>query len=369
MKILIIGFSKIKYMPYMNFYLDNINVSANDVHLLYWNRDLKDEDTSSFDGIILHEFKCYQEDDVSKLSKLSSFKKYRSFALQVIKKNHFDFIFVLHTLPGVLIANNLKKNYFGKYILDYRDSTYESFPPFKKIVADLVKGSYATFVSSDAFRKYLPQSEEKKIFTSHNILLDSLNHRDEKEKCGIPSDKIRIAFWGFIRHEEINLEIIRKIAADSRFELHYYGREQQVAFNLKQYVNENGINNVFFHGEYKPEERYEFVRQTDIIHNIYYDNNTMLAMGNKYYDGAIFRIPQICMKGSYMAEKSTENGIGLACDPYEDDFSEEIFQYYISINPQEFRDKCDAETERVYSEFCNGSAMISKIDRCGDLVP
>ena len=46
MKILIMGFSKIKYMPYINFYLGNIDVAANDVHLLYWNRDLMPEDTT-----------------------------------------------------------------------------------------------------------------------------------------------------------------------------------------------------------------------------------------------------------------------------------------------------------------------------------
>ena len=45
---------------------------------------------------------------------------------------------------------------------------------------------------------------------------------------------------------------------------------------------------MFFHGDYKPEDRYTFVRNTDLIHNIYKDGNMMLAMGNKYYDGLIF---------------------------------------------------------------------------------
>ena len=63
---------------------------------------------------------------------------------------------------------------------------------------------------------------------------------------------------------------------------------------------------MFFHGEYKPEDRYTFVRSTDLIHNIYKDRNMMLAMGNKYYDGLIFYIPQLCMKGSFMGEKCAE---------------------------------------------------------------
>ena len=58
MKILIMGFSKIKYMPYINFYLGNIDVAANDVHLLYWNRDLMPEDTTVLKGVTLHSCAC-----------------------------------------------------------------------------------------------------------------------------------------------------------------------------------------------------------------------------------------------------------------------------------------------------------------------
>ena len=86
MKILIIGFAKIKYMPYMNMYLNNIDTEKNDVHILYWNRDLKEEDTSKLKNVTLHEFKCYQEDDVSKISKITSFVKFRKFALKELKK-------------------------------------------------------------------------------------------------------------------------------------------------------------------------------------------------------------------------------------------------------------------------------------------
>lgn len=361
MKILIIGFTKVKFMPYMNFYLDNIDTQANDVHLLYWNRDLQEEDLSSLEGVTLHEFRCYQEDDVSKLSKVTSFLKFRRFALKVLKEGFFDFVYVLHSLPGVLIADKLKKSYKNKFIFDYRDSTYEALPPFKKIVGDLVKYSYATFVSSDAFRVFLPESEREKTYTSHNLLTDSLNHRDDKEKYGIASDKIRVAFWGFIRHEGINLEMIKKLGADNRFELHYYGREQQIAENLKEFVKENNIDNVFFHGEYKPQDRYEFVKSTDIIHNIYYDNNTMLAMGNKYYDGAIFRIPQICYPDSFMGKTAEKNGIGCMLNPYDNDFADKLFDYYKNINREEFNRNCDKETESVVSEYISGCNLVKGI--------
>lgn len=361
MKILIIGFCKIKFMPYMNFYLDNIDVENNDVHLFYWNRDLKDEDTSFLKGVTLHEFCCYQEDDVSKLSKIKSFMKFRKRALKVIKENDFDFIYVLHSLTGVLIVDYLKKHYKNKFLFDYRDSTYEALSPFKKKVEELVRFSRVTFVSSDAFRVFLPNSENHKIFTSHNLLSDSLEHRDEKEKYGTISDKIRVAFWGFIRHEEINLEIIKKMGNDERFELHYYGREQQIAKNLKSFVRKNGYKNVVFHGEYKPEDRYEFVKNTDIIHNIYCDSNTLLAMGNKYYDGAIFKIPQVCFPGSFMGKVATESGIGFCCDPYKETFADDVYDEYRKIDHIQFNESCDKELKRVLEEYRMGVDIVSKI--------
>lgn len=360
MKILIVGFAKIKYMPYINFYLDNIG-KENDIHILYWNRDLKSESISKYSSFVLHEFQCYQEDDVSKISKINSFIKYRNYTKKVIQKENFDFIFVLHSLPGVLISDVLKKKYSGKYVFDYRDSTYEGFTPFKNIIGNIVKYSAATFVSSDAFRRFLPEECKEKIFTSHNMLMDSLSHRDEKEKHGTRSDKIRIAFWGFIRHEKINRELIKKIAADSRFELHYYGREQQVALNLKQYAKEICASNVFFHGEYKPEDRYEFVRNTDIIHNVYKDANMMLAMGNKYYDAAIFYIPLMSLQGSFMAETAQKAGIGFNINPYDDDFTANLFEAYKNVDKNEFVKRCDEELERVLAEYRSGAALIRKL--------
>lgn len=361
MKFLIMGFTKIKYMPYMNFYLDNIDKAKHKVHLLYWNRDIQNEDLSKCQDCTFHEFRYYQEDDVSKIYKVKSFAQYRIYAKKLIKTENFDFIFVLHSLTGVLVADTLKKHYKGKYIFDYRDSTYEVFSPFKNVVANLTRDSYATFVSSDAFRQFLPEDCKEKIYTSHNLLTDSLFHRDEKLLYSIKSDKIRIAYWGFIRHEEINRQIIKNLCNDERFELHYYGREQKVALNLKEYAKELHAKNVFFHGEYVPEQRYDFVRKTDIIHNIYCDANTMLAMGNKYYDGIIFRIPQLCMQGSFMGNCSEAAGVGLQCDPAFETFGDIVYEYYIKLDRDKFYKDCDLALNSVVGEIECGKTIIADI--------
>ena len=355
MKILLLGFAKLRIMPYMNFYLDSIDCERHEVHVLYWNRDLKNEDTSKYKGVIFHEFRQNQQDEVAKVKKLNSFIHYRNYANELLKSIPFDKVVILHSLPGILVLDTLIRRYAHKYILDYRDSTYEFFTPFRMLIHQLIKYSACTFTSSDAFRKYFPKKYEKKIYTVHNILVDSLSHRDYNK---VKSEKIRLAFWGQIRHEEINKKLIDRVGNDRRIELHYYGREQNIALNLKKYVGEKMFDNVFFHGEYVPEDRYEFVKKTDIINNIYCDGNMLLAMGNKYYDGLIFRLPQVCMVGSFMAELCEENGICCMLSPDDVDFSNKLVAYYKSLDMESFKNNADKALAKVLAEYESASKIL-----------
>lgn len=131
MKILFAGFSKIKYMPYMNFYLSAADRESSEVHVIYWNRDLADEDLSALAGVTLHEFRKSQPDDAPKLSKLKSFREYRKYALSVLDEVKPDRVVILHSLPGILLYGRLMREYSGRYIFDYRDYTYEGFPPYQ----------------------------------------------------------------------------------------------------------------------------------------------------------------------------------------------------------------------------------------------
>lgn len=357
MKILLVGPGKLKYMPYARFYLDNIDCTANEVHLAYWNRDCKPEDTTSYEGIHLHEFCCFMNNDEPLKTKFTNFKEYRKFCKSLLRQ-HFDLIIVMHSLSGMMIYDKLRLNHI-KYILDYRDSTYESRNRFfAKIVRGLAKHSIATFVSSDSFRRFLPENCSNKIYTSHNLLEDSLSHR-EYEK--IPSNKIRLAFWGFIRHVGVNKQIIDAVSKDIRLELHYYGREQKDALELKEYSKSIGADNVVFHGEYNPEDRYRFVAQTDIIHNMYSGANENMAMGNKYYDSIIFRIPQVCQVGSFMGEMCKRSGVGIELDSSDPSFTEKLVHYYKSLNKEFFNNACDVELERILKEYKEGQKVISKI--------
>lgn len=359
MRIFVVGPGKMKYMPYAHFYLDNMDWKAHEIHVAYWNRDEKTEDLSQFDGLHLHEFKKFMVNDASLKTKLRLFYWFRKFCVRLLKKYNFDYIIVLHSIPAVVLYDWLTRQFKGKYILDYRDSTYEpriSF--FKSAVGNIIKCSQVTFTSSDGFREYFPKDYMDRIITSHNLLEDSLQHRGYEKSV---SDKIRISFWGFIRHAELNKYLLDRIGNDKRFELHYYGREQIDALILKEYARSHSYGNVFFHGEYKPVDRYEFVKNTDLIHNIYLDCNMLRAMGNKYYDGIIFRIPQICFPNSQMSKMCEAGDLGVSLDPRENDFCDKLYNYYNGLDKLSFDQHCDKELERVMEEYKRGRKIIYDI--------
>lgn len=364
MKVLLIGFTKIAYMPYMHFYIDELKKNDCKIELLYWKRD-KNLDAEAPKDISTYMFEYEQEDSIPLRKKTRGFLRYRRYAKNILKRNKYDLVIVLHSTPGVLLYDLLQKDYKEKYILDYRDFTYENIKAYRKIIHNLVTNSYATFVSSDAYRKYMPECE--KIYTSHNLLISNLKMRNLFKDKNMNYKPIKIRFWGFIRHKNINTSIINKLANDNRFELHYHGREQETAKYLKRYCKDNKVRNVFFHGEYRSEDRFEFAKDTDLLHNIYEnDTKTINAMGNKYYDGIIFNIPQLCTEGSFMGEKINKRKIGLTVDPYSEKFADNIYEYYISINRNEIEKNCDLALDEIVNEYRDGLDIINKIITYGE---
>jgi len=155
--------------------------------------------------------------------------------------------------------------------------------------------------------------------------------------------------------------VIDNLANDPRFELHYHGSEGVVAAALRQHVIERRAQNVHFHGAYLPEARYAFARDTDILLNVYEDDATMpYAMGNKFYDGIVFYIPQLCTVGSYMGERVARSRVGLEVDPFVSGFADAIYNYYKGIAWADFEANCDQEMSSVMSDYQDAREAIAR---------
>jgi hypothetical protein len=360
MKILMVGFSKLARMPYANIYLEALANMGNEIHLLYWNRDEEEEVLNRKDIDCYHEFKLRQDDEVAKLTKIPNFLRYRRFAKRLLRENSFDLLIVMHTMPAILLWEELRGRYSGRYILDFRDLTLERFALFRRVVHSIAERSAAVLVSSDAFRGYLP--DHGAIYTSPNLDLDLLDHRGVRRDAPRNVAPIRIRYWGLVRHEQVNRAIIDQLGNDQRFQLHYHGSGGRTAERLKRHIADRGIANVHFHGAYLPGERYAFAVETDLLLNAYEnDATTVHAMGNKFYDGIALYLPQLCSAGSYMGDRVARSKVGLAADPFREGYGELIDTYYKGIVWEEFEANCDQELTTVMSEHSVAAGAIARV--------
>ena len=124
MKIAILGFTKVKYMPYLHFYLDQIDADENEVHLLYWQRD-SEPDVPMPQGVIGHAYEYPMSDALPLKKKLPGILGYSRFARKNLKKLQPDLLIALHSTTAVCIYPQLMGKYKGRYIFDFRDVTYE----------------------------------------------------------------------------------------------------------------------------------------------------------------------------------------------------------------------------------------------------
>jgi len=339
MKVCIIGFGNIRYMPYLSMYLREM--SLHDISIFTWNRDgSKNIDIESKYTITY--YNCIIANDENFLRKLPKFLGYRKALLSYLNKNSFDRLIVLHTPPAVLIFYKILREYSGKYILDYRDMTYEKYAIYQNIISRLTVKSYKTFCSSPGFSKWLKYDFQN----VHNLDANLIKIQNKVQKKS-EVQPIVIRYWGQIRQLNINVQLIKVISNDKRFELHFHGTQNTISKRLIAYSNSIHATNVFFHGEYDSTERVVFATNTDIIHNCYDIGKTEeYAMGNKYYDSAIFNVPQICNYKTYMGQIVEQDGLGISINPYEDNFLDKVINYYYSYDLNLFINNCNAFIER-----------------------
>lgn len=351
MKVLLLGFVRIAHMPYMYDYVSLLG-GEHELHLISWNRNGK-EDAPVPEGVCRSfVFEDYIEDADPIQKKLPHFARFRKFALSVIDSEEYDRIVVLHSTPGITILDCLRKRYRGRYILDYRDVSHENLGFYRRLILDLSQNAGLVLASSPSYMKYLRNTGG--VLLKHNLLKASCTYR-EKKRENRSTGPIRVRYWGMIRHERANRALMDALGGDERFELHYNGREEEVAKRLKAYALQCGYGNVYFHGPYYAGDRVKFAKETDIVHNVYEnDFVTIGAMGNKYYDALQFRLPQICTKGSIMGDEVEAKGLGLAVDYESDSLADSIAQYYSEINTETFFSSCAKELTSVLED--NGKA-------------
>lgn len=339
MKVLIISGAALRLTPYAQLYIDAAKKYGHSITILVWERS-NEPDKIVDSSINVIRFKSLLDDSESKINKIRPFLSFRKFLRYNIVNNNPDFIVSLDTQFSVLINSLIRKKYKNKYIYDMRDMSFEHIFLYRKIVAKIVDASKYTFVSSDDYRRFLPLSS--KIFTFHNYQKSELQYIGLRNNILRNQKKIRISFWGMIREVELNLRFISCIKNDERFIVNYYGSATSESKRLNEYCETEHVSNVVFWGAYSNEKKHSFVSNTDLILNLHYNKRKQFGspeMGNKFYDGIIYEIPQICSKNTFMGNYAEKYQVGV-CIELNENLGDNLWNYYNSIEWEQFSENC-----------------------------
>jgi glycosyltransferase involved in cell wall biosynthesis len=351
MKVLIVAFHSRSMTPYSELY-ENVIKNNNDIYdIIFWDRFSNNKLERKGNEFIIHKICSLGGNKFKKIVPMFYFRKTVN---QIIKNGNYDRIIILNTLPAVLLSNVLISNYKGKYILDIRDYTYEKYKFYKKRVDNLVKNSFITTVSSFGFFRFLENN--KKIYLNHNISNWNIFGFSDKELSEKP--KIKIGFVGVVRYMKENMNLMRQMKNNEKYEFIYIGNTYPEC-NLEKTCKNENIENVTFKGEFNNKDKPEIYKEIDII-NALYGNESLevqTALPNKLYDAIIFKKPMIVSKGTYLAELVEKYKIGITVD-FKENFYEVIEKYIAEFHSHEFNKNANM---LLYKVICDQRKIKEKV--------
>lgn len=332
----------LKYCPYIQRYIERLDAVNAEYEVVFWNRSGEELSLPSN----YKYFKDSSELKKRKLNKIFDFFKFRRYLLNYLSKTKCNKFVLLSTLSGVLVGSELIKRK-AKYIFDIRDYSYEWLYPYYIMEKNVIEHSFRTVISSPGFKKFLP--DDKDYIIAHNF-----NRKDIKKiNNDRYDDVVKIVWLGVIRFFDYQCKIISALANDDRFELLYHGDGPDLD-RLKVFCHDRCIKNVMFTGSYDNRYKDNLLFEADLLNNCYGylgggGNKLKYAISNKFYDGLIYRIPQIVEKDGYKSDLVKQYRLGMALD-IDGDIANQIISFRKQFDESSFDKNCEILLDKTKKE-------------------
>ena len=335
MKAAIVAFNNLKYSPYVRTYSDYLEKNQISYDVIYPNRDGIKETLGETTYAI-------PWDKTKK--KAINFLKFRSAAIHLLKKTKYDFVFVLTTMPAVLLSGFLAHRYRDRYLVDVRDYTYEDVKFYAFLEKRALKHSAMNVISSPGFRKFLPQAD---FCLCHNV---SPLYREGKRRIFSKKreNPIVIGYVGSIAYKEQCMRFLHLVEKDERFCFHLYGSEGENN-QISAYLEKNPCDRVKTFGAYKPEEKIDILKKVDILFNAYGSGHKLLdyALSNKLYDSFYMGLPLLTSPNTAMSEEAAEFSFDIDLANEKD--LDALYDWYHSIDAERFATYSKKYLEEVFA--------------------
>ena len=353
----LVSFCNIYLLPYAKIYIDAINSADAECDLLFWDRDAVNGENDKFDNCSKLYYQRKITPESSGKDKLLGYIGARNYFIKCLKSENYDGVIFLQTHTAVACKSLLSKKYKGKYIVDVRDYTLENINFYRKLEQSVIADSYATVISSPAYKKFLPDGN---FVVAHNFS-QFPEERTEKIKelnKNKNSEPIRISFVGTVRFIEVDKKVLKLFANDERFQLNYYGFGSDA---LKNFCERENIKNVDFYGSFSPDKTLDFYEKTDLINNLYGNHNPFIdhLLSNRLYHSAQLHIPILVCPETYMEEISLKYNMGYSFDLDKVDSVDNLYKWYFNYDKSLLSEGCDCFIADVKDENVDYMKLIN----------
>ena len=327
----------------ISLYTDRLIRDGIDFDIIYMDKYGEDEEFPATKKYVFTNIIDHNQPNWRKALRYMRFRKY---AVRILEKSEYDFIIVWNDVAILMFSDYLARKWKGKYSLNIRDYCRQDKMPVSWLFKWVIKNAAFNTTSSLGYKVFLPEADYIQVHSLNMPVLRKLSPR----KCfRPPGEPIRIGFVGYVRFFDINSKLLDIFKNDPRFELHYYGSHSEY---LQEYAEEKGVINAFFHGSFPVQDTSLYLERIDIVNNLYGNQTKSLdyALSIKLYNGVWCRLPILVCPGTYMEKVSNEYGLGYTVFQYNEHLKENIFNWYHSLDFQEFNASCERFISKVEQE-------------------
>lgn len=354
MKIAVLLYQNMKHAPFLKFY-ERIFRERADVQydVIYLDRHPVLMEENDLRHIPIP---WVGRDDHHFLSKVLTALCYPGRAKRMLESGCYDFIFVLTTMPGVLLSWYLTKKYARRFILDIRDYTLEHVKAYAWAEQRLVKASALNVVSSPDYAAFLPGAE---YVLCHNLNLPT-GMAQPASFATTGNARIRISYVGNIQYAAYCIKMIRLVAADDRFEFYFHGAEGG-AMEVTNFAAGMNCPRIRMCGRFEPDEKKDIFMQSSLIFNCYGSEQRTVryAISNKLYDAALYRRPLLVSPNTTMARLS--EGFSYAFDFDKENDLDGLFHWLKQMDVLAFEQYCSKTIEAAMRENQQLAERIGKM--------
>lgn len=339
-KICILGAANLKHMTLSSLYTDIFDANNQKYDLIYLDKYHIEEKSNAKNA---YRFELNIKPEWPFFIKLLHYWKFRSFAINILDREKYDFIVVWNEFTAFMFSDYLVKKYPNKYSINIRDYNYNNVFFVQNRLKHVVEKSAFSTISSDRFRTFLPKYDYLMVHSYNHKVLTGLKQNGAKAS----GRAIRILFIGRLSYPDTMQLVIDALGGDSRYELYLIGTG---CGSFNEYVRLKGFHNIYLHDSFEPSETANYLDKADVIYSLNKEGEIFsdVLLPIKLYYAIHLHVPILAFKTSYTYEYASNHdfAIGVSSDDIPE-LGDKIYREYQSIDFNKLSSGCDVAMEEI----------------------